>query len=215
MARDVETCEKAFAALVGGFAEVALESLEELSVAVAWTQDAAPLVRERVLEAAERFPRRRVLELPRPEGTSHLFMHEVADVHRELFDENADLYGEDVRIKIERCLQVTDSQADASASRRAEYRERVSEALEGYDLVLTPTLPCVAPRIGDGGVGDLDVREILISRTYPLNLLGWPALALPCGSAEDGLPASLQLVARPGEDGLVLAAGRFLAAVMK
>ena len=36
-------------------------------------------------------------------------------------------------------------------------------------------------------------------------LLGWPALALPCGAAEDGLPASVQLVGRPGDDALVLA----------
>jgi Asp-tRNA(Asn)/Glu-tRNA(Gln) amidotransferase A subunit family amidase len=34
---------------------------------------------------------------------------------------------------------------------------------------------------------------------------------MPCGAAEDGLPASVQLVGRPGEDALVLAAGRALA----
>ena len=43
--------------------------------------------------------------------------------------------------------------------------------------------------------------------TYPFNALGWPALALPCGLAEDGLPASVQLVAPAGEDARVLAAG--------
>ena len=46
--------------------------------------------------------------------------------------------------------------------------------------------------------------------TFPFNALGWPALALPCGPAEDGLPASVQLVGRPGDDGRVLAAGRLL-----
>ena len=43
--------------------------------------------------------------------------------------------------------------------------------------------------------------------TFPFNALGWPVLALPCGAAEDGLPASLQLIGRPGEDERVLAAG--------
>jgi aspartyl-tRNA(Asn)/glutamyl-tRNA(Gln) amidotransferase subunit A len=46
----------------------------------------------------------------------------------------------------------------------------------------------------------------------PINALGWPALALPCGKAEDGLPASVQLVGRAGDDALVLAAGRLLEA---
>ena len=210
MARDVVTCEAALAALVHGFEPDDVESLKEVDVGVMWTEDAAPLVRERVLAAAEHFPRRRSLDLVRPEGTSALFMHEVADVHRELFAENADLYGEDVRIKIERCLAVADADAEAAARRREEYRSRMEEAAHGLDLLLTPTLPTIAPRIGEGGTGDLGVRESLISRTYPFNLLGWPALALPCGAAEEGMPASVQLVGRPGADALVLAVGRLL-----
>jgi len=51
--------------------------------------------------------------------------------------------------------------------------------------------------------------------TYPFNLLGWPVLALPCGLAEQGLPASVQLVGRPGSDGLVLATGARLEAALK
>jgi amidase len=41
-------------------------------------------------------------------------------------------------------------------------------------------------------------------------VLGRPALALPCGPAEDGLPASVQLVGRTDADSLVLAAGALL-----
>ena len=50
----------------------------------------------------------------------------------------------------------------------------------------------------------------MISRTFPFNVLGWPALALPCGPAEDGLPASVQLAGPDGADALVLAAGELL-----
>src|SRR5205085_2090833 len=52
-----------------------------------------------------------------------------------------------------------------------------------------------------------------IKLTYPFDCLGWPALALPCGPAEDGLPASVQLAAPQGADGLVLGAGRLLASL--
>ena len=199
-------------ALVPGFEPVELESLEELEVGVAWTELADPLVRERVEAAVARFPRRRPVELPFPDGGMLAgFNREVADVHRELFAENADLYGEDVRIKVERCLAVRDSEVERGGRLRVEYRERAEEALEGLDLVLTPTLPIVAPPLHRGaGPGDLDVRLSLIRFTYPISALGWPALALPCGPAEDGLPASLQIAGRAGADALVLAAARLL-----
>ena len=45
-----------------------------------------------------------------PDTVDAAFMREVADVHRELFAEHADSYGENVRPKIERCLAVTDAE---------------------------------------------------------------------------------------------------------
>ena len=215
MARDVQTCEEALGILVPGFEPATLESLEKLGVAIAWLGDADLLVRDRVEVAAAAFPRREPVTLPPPEGVDGLFMREVADVHRELFAENADLYGEDVRIKIERCLEVTDAQADASARRRDEYRKQVEAALVGFDLVLSPTLPRVAPRVGEGAPGDVKVRKGLTMNTFPFNALGWPALALPCGAAKHGLPASVQLAGRPGSDALILAAGRLLEAALE
>jgi aspartyl-tRNA(Asn)/glutamyl-tRNA(Gln) amidotransferase subunit A len=59
-----------------------------------------------------------------------------------------------------------------------------------------------------------DVRGEFTRFTFPFNALGWPALALPAGAAEDGLPASVQLVGRRGADGLVLAAGLALEAAL-
>jgi aspartyl-tRNA(Asn)/glutamyl-tRNA(Gln) amidotransferase subunit A len=214
MARDVTTCEEAMRALAPGFERATLDSLEDVEIAVAGLDGSSPLVRERVEVAARLFPRRRDLVLPEPEGVYRLFMHEVARVHAELFAENADLYGEDVRIKIEHCLEVSDVEAERGIRRHQEYREHVEELVEGVDLVVTPTLPSVAPPIGAGTPGDLAVREMLISRTFPFNALGWPALALPCGSAEDGLPASVQVAGRSGADALVLAAGRLLEAAV-
>jgi aspartyl-tRNA(Asn)/glutamyl-tRNA(Gln) amidotransferase subunit A len=207
MARDVSGCEAMLEALAPVFVRSELEELEEISVGIAWLDDADPLVRARVEEAAALFPRRRLVDLPRPDIDA-LFMREVADVHRELYAENRELYGENVAVKVERCLDVADGAVTAAERARGEYRERVDEALEGLDLLLTPTIPVVAPATG---VGDLELRGVLTRNTLPVNALGWPALALPCGSAEDGLPASVQLVGRPAADALVLAAGALLA----
>ena len=208
MARSVDECGAMLEALAPGFERATLESLEEVAVGVTWLAAAEPLVGARVREAAAYFPRRRELDGPQPDIDA-LFMREVADVHRELFAEQPELYGEEVAAKIERCLQVSDAEAARAERARKEYHDRCEELLEGLDLLLTPTLVCVAPPTG---IGDEALRATLIRHTLPFNALGWPALALPCGAAEDGLPASVQLVGRPGADALALAAGALLEA---
>ena len=145
MASSVEGCERLMRTLAPGFEPVELASLEELEVGVAWLDRAEPLVRERVAAAAALFPRRREIELPLGPANRADFMREAADVHRALFSGNEELYGDNVRGKIEACLRVTDGEAAAAERERAEYRERVLDAVGGLDLVVTPTVPFVAP----------------------------------------------------------------------
>jgi aspartyl-tRNA(Asn)/glutamyl-tRNA(Gln) amidotransferase subunit A len=211
MARTVGECAALLEVIAPGFATEELASLEEIAVGTAWVDEADPLVSRRMHETTAHFPRSQSLAWPRPE-IGALFMREVADVHRELYAENGELYGEEIAVKIERCLAVSDAEATQAEQARGEYRERCLELFDGLDLLLTPTLQCVAPPTG---VGDLALRERLIANTLPFNTLGWPALALPCGRAEDGLPASVQLIGRPGADALVLAAGGRLASLIR
>jgi Asp-tRNA(Asn)/Glu-tRNA(Gln) amidotransferase A subunit family amidase len=207
MARSVTECAAMMRALADGFEPMTIESLEEVEVGVAWLELADPLVEARVREASELFPRRREIDFPLAEQISRVFMREVADVHRNLFAEFADSYGDNVRTKVERCLAVTDSEYERALAAREALRDRAESALGGLDLVLTPTLGFVAPPLP---VSDLEIREATIRLTIPFNTLGWPALALPCGPADDGLPASLQIAGPPGSDALVLAVGEFV-----
>jgi len=212
MASSVAGCAELMEALVPGVEQATLESLEELEVGVAWAEHADPLVRERVEAAAAYFPRTRPVDFPFPDPEENqLFAREVADVHRALFPEHADEYDERVRTKIERCFEVTDAEVRTAERLREEYRERAAGALDGLDLLVTPTLAFVAPW---DDVDEREVRRSVIHFTYPFDVLGWPALALPCGPAEDGLPASVQLVGAAGDDGGVLAAGRLLEAAI-
>ena len=212
MAATVPGCSELLRALVPGFEPAAPEPLDELEVGVAWLEHADPLVRARVEEAAARFPHRRQLDLPLHDSAEYrLFMREVADVHRGLFPEHADAYGDNVRTKLERCGQVTDAEVEAARRARASYRERCEELLDGLDLLVTPTVGFVAP---PADVDELTIRERAIRFTFPFDSLGWPALALPCGPAEDGLDASIQLVGRRGDDARVLAAGAQLASLV-
>jgi aspartyl-tRNA(Asn)/glutamyl-tRNA(Gln) amidotransferase subunit A len=207
MARDVRTCSGMLEALAPEFQPREASRPGEFNLGLAWCELADPLVRRRVQEAAKRFPRRRVIAFPFPERTQPAFMREVAEAHRELFPAHADSYGENVRTKLTRCIQVTDAAVADARRRRELYREQAAAALKGVDLLITPTLMSIAAPVD---VDELDIREAVIRFTYPFNVLGWPALALPCGPAERGLPASLQIVSRPGHDAAVLAAGQLL-----
>jgi amidase len=207
MARSVAACLSMMKALVPGFPPVELGSLDEVAVGVAWLEAADPLVRRRVEEAAGLFPRLEALEFPFSPDPGPAFMREVADVHRDLFAEHRDRYGSSVRVKVERCLSLPETTALEAAAARQAYGVHALAALGDVDLLVTPTMGFVAPATG---IGDLALREAVIRLTFPISALGWPALALPCGPAENGLPASLQLVGRPGQDGIVLAAGALL-----
>ncbi|HEX6699266.1 MAG TPA: amidase [Gaiellaceae bacterium] len=204
MARTVSACADMLQGLTPGHVPASPVEPSELRVATAWLDRAEPLVRARVEEAAALLGARETLELPEPRHIYRAFTYEVARVHEALYPEHADSYGEDVREKLEDCFKVSEREADAAAAERERYRERCLELVEPFDLVFTPTLAMVAPPVGSITNDD---RGLLTQFTYPFNVLGWPALALPCGLAEHGLPASVQLVGKPGEDALVLAAG--------
>jgi aspartyl-tRNA(Asn)/glutamyl-tRNA(Gln) amidotransferase subunit A len=201
MARDVEGCELMMEALVPGFARAEV-ALGDLRIGVAWTERADPLVAERVVAVGDGFE---PVEVPWPHGVYPAFSREIAEVHAGLYPANRDRYDPGIVTKMERARLVTDAEAEAAAAERERYRDRIA-ALE-FDLLITPTVPMVAPPVG---IGDLALRERMIELTLPWNVTGSPALALPCGPAEDGLPASVQVIGRPGDDALVLAAGRAL-----
>ena len=137
---------------------------------------------------------------------------ETAETHAKLFSEYRDRYGHDVAAKLDRCMEVTDREYEAGLETRGRYRNRFAELMRGIDVVLTPTQPIVAPPVG---IGDLELRGQLTKFTYPFSAIGAPALAVPCGEAEDGLPASIQVIGRPGMDALVLGVGALLESALE
>jgi aspartyl-tRNA(Asn)/glutamyl-tRNA(Gln) amidotransferase subunit A len=84
-------------------------------------------------------------------------------------------------------------------------------ATADVDVVLAPVAPTAAPTIADSDVGNAPDAEAMIQRltrfTRPVNYLGLPALAVPCGFTEAGLPVGLQIVGRPFDEAMTLRIG--------
>jgi aspartyl-tRNA(Asn)/glutamyl-tRNA(Gln) amidotransferase subunit A len=82
-----------------------------------------------------------------------------------------------------------------------EYQAAVDKLFDSVDVIVTPTVPVTAPPIA----GPIDGMKIL-RNCWPFNAAGTPAISIPLPSQK--LPVGLQLVARRGQDELLLRVAR-------
>jgi aspartyl-tRNA(Asn)/glutamyl-tRNA(Gln) amidotransferase subunit A len=82
-------------------------------------------------------------------------------------------------------------------------RTDFEEAFRNVDVIVTPTAPTPAFRIGEKVEDPLQMylSDIL---TIPVNLAGIPAIALPCGFSREGLPIGIQIVGKHFEEGKLI-----------
>jgi aspartyl-tRNA(Asn)/glutamyl-tRNA(Gln) amidotransferase subunit A len=94
------------------------------------------------------------------------------------------------------------------------FQQQFAQVWKHCDLVLTPATPNPAPRIGEDEIliagKKEDARFATTRFARGINVLGLPALALPCGLTQTGLPVSAQIVGRPFDEATVLRAGAAL-----
>ncbi len=80
----------------------------------------------------------------------------------------------------------------------------VEQSLEGFDLLLSPTMPCSAPPVGErDGVPSIVTSFKASQRVSFLstwNLLGWCGISVPAGVDAQGLPVAVLLTGRPGSE---------------
>ncbi|HEX3028876.1 MAG TPA: Asp-tRNA(Asn)/Glu-tRNA(Gln) amidotransferase subunit GatA [Clostridia bacterium] len=81
-----------------------------------------------------------------------------------------------------------------------------NEAFEKYDLIIGPTAPTTAYKIGEKANNPL---EMYLGDIYtaPVNIAGLPGLVVPCGFDSKNLPIGLQLIGKPFDESTILRAG--------
>ena len=89
---------------------------------------------------------------------------------------------------------------------RATLRDDYAAALATVDLIATPTTPTPAFRLGEKVADPLQMYLADIF-TVSANLVGLPAISLPCGVSPEGLPIGCQLAARMWDEATLVRAG--------
>jgi aspartyl-tRNA(Asn)/glutamyl-tRNA(Gln) amidotransferase subunit A len=134
----------------------------------------------------------------------------VAEPHLE----HREKFGPDVLALFDqgRLLPATDY-IHAQRLRRKLSRE-FNQLWSEVDCLIAPTTPNTAPRVGDAtvrlGGRDEDVRLTTTRLVRGINVLGLPALSIPCGLGASGLPIGIQIIGPAWEEALILRVGAAL-----
>ncbi len=130
---------------------------------------------------------------------------EATAYHAKNLRERPEAFSEELRGSLE--LGAFYSAVDYLQAQRV--RRRVSAAIRAamapFDAVLSPTCPVPATPIDDSPPGHGALRH---RNTIPFNLTGLPAISLPCGSTEAGLPIGLQIAGPAFDEAGILAIAR-------
>jgi aspartyl-tRNA(Asn)/glutamyl-tRNA(Gln) amidotransferase subunit A len=120
----------------------------------------------------------------------------VYDRHR-----HSTMFGDDVWALIEQGRMIAAEEYINAQRLRTLFRREFDALWQKIDILATPSTPVTAPLLEETtvqiGAQEEDTRLASTRLTRPINLIGEPALSLPCGKDSLGLPIGLQLIGKP------------------
>ena len=126
---------------------------------------------------------------------------ESAEVHADNFAARPGDYSPVIRSGIEKGITVTAVSYVQAENTRRRFRKDMAMAIEGFDVLLTPSTPTPAPR-------DLNTTGNAMFQS-PWTACGFPTITLPSGLSVSGLPLGTQLASAPFDEVTLLASAHW------
>ena len=133
---------------------------------------------------------------------------EAAEIHLEHLRHRADDIGPDVRARLEAAAMTPATDYIKAQRARTVFNQEIAKTLNRFEILLAPTVPIGAPKIGEPEVRVGETVEpalsLLARLTRPFNVCGVPTISVPCGFTSSGMPIGLQLAGRLFDEATVL-----------
>lgn len=137
-----------------------------------------------------------------------VFNAEIYEYHENMVATHPELYDRRTLARIQHCAGISASQYVRGLREVEEQKRNAETAIDGCDVVITPTVLVEAPLITELEALGTDLRafetKYILHNTAPFSKLYWPSISVPCGFTPAGLPVGMQVSARPGDDLIVL-----------
>ena len=143
----------------------------------------------------------------------------LAALHGECFRNDPSVFDPDIAKQIERGLSWSGTDVAAALIASATIANAFAAFFIEVDLLLAPTVPCVAwplTQLGPDMIGGRAASPRAHAVFTPfVNHARLPAISIPCGTDAVGLPFGLQLIARRGQDRTLLRAAQHIEALLQ
>ena len=137
-----------------------------------------------------------------------ILMCEAAAYHRELLKLHAEELYPPVRLRLESGLLITAADYLKAQQARSMFNTSVDDLYRSVDVLVGPSQPITAPTLLEQSVEINGTRigttAAVTQYSRPYNITGTPAITIPCGFSESGMPIGLQIAGKAFDAATVL-----------
>lgn len=201
--------------LMGGIDGITQEVIDQTNIAVSTLSNAGAQVEEVSLPAALYClsayyliaPAEASSNLSRYDGVRYGLRVDGANLQEMNVNTRTEGFGDEVKRRIMLgTYALSAGYYDAYYGKALKVRrllaENFAELYKDYDVLLSPTSPCTAFKLG-AKVDDPMTMYVNDVCTIPSNLVGHPAMSIPFGSGKDGMPIGVQILAPPMKESVM------------